>query len=297
MDIEAMRRRLEELERSQKEMSRRPKLQALAQELAGFLPRTRRRLEEVAASPAFERLPDGKLAPIRGFDDLEATWLEAMPTLDGDFAKWESGTLVTLNRKEQLMRGASAWRGPERFSARAALRWDREYLYLGVDVTDPEIYQPYTGRGIEEGDVLIVSLQTAFRKNFSGTMATGDEFRFYFSPGNFAGVAPSLFSNEDYLPPRNRPHDHAQAIRTAWRKTARGYSGDIAIPASYFDIGKFEAGYEIGLGIAVQDVVRSASRERSAGRREKVILISKPSSLYPVYLSNPSSYPRLVLVK
>jgi hypothetical protein len=195
------------------------------------------------------------------------------------------------------MRGAGHWRGPRAFSARAALRWDGQYLYIGIEVTDPDTYQPFTGRGIEEGDVVILSLQTAFRRNYSGTMATGDEFRFYFSPGNFAGVAPSLFSHEDYLPPRNRPHDHAQAIRTAWRKTEKGYSGDIALPATYFDCGRFEAGYEIGLGIAVQDVARAPREGKSPARYEKVVLISKRNSLFPVYLSNPSSYPRLVLVQ
>jgi hypothetical protein len=296
LDITAMQDRLGQLESALQEMSSKPEYQQIAQELAPFIPRTRRRLEEVLASPAFERLPDGRLAPRADFDTLEASYLPDLPMLDGDFAKWDAGRLITLDQKEQLMRGANFWKGPENFSARAALHWDREYLYVGADVTDRDRYQPATGRGIEDGDVVILTIQTAFRKNFSGTTATGDEYRFYFSPGNFAGVPPSLFSNEDYLPPRNRPHDHAQEIRSVWRKTAQGYSGDIAIPASYFDGGRLEAGYEIGLGVAVQNVVRQKPK-RSARSLEKVILISKKNSLFPVYLSNPSSYPRLVLVQ
>ena len=196
-----------------------------------------------------------------------------------------------------MRRGGRGWRAPEESSARATLNWDSEYLYVGVDVTDPDLIQHATGRGVEEGDVVILTLQTAFRRNYSGKNATGDEYRFYFSPGNFAGVAPSLFSNEDYLPPRNRPHDHAKEIRTAWLKTAKGHSGDIAIPASYFEGGKLAEGLEIGLGVAVQDVVRRRRHGSARTSLEKVVLISKRNSLFPVYLSNPSSYPRLVLVK
>lgn len=194
------------------------------------------------------------------------------------------------------MRGEDYWKGPEDFSARAAFAWDKDFLYVGVDVLDRELYQPYTGRAIQDGDVFILTVHTAFRANYSGTRATGDEFRFFLSPGNFSGTPPSLFSYEDYLPPRNRPQNHANSIRTAWRKTARGYSGDIAIPASYFDAGVLKEGYEIGLGFAVQNVVAVPSRRGGRPARMKSVFISKENSLFPVYLGNPSSYPRLVLV-
>jgi hypothetical protein len=296
-DTDAMEERLAQLDRTLQDISGMPKFQALAAELAPFVPRTRKRLEEVLASPAFERLPDGRLAPIEDYDTIQASSLPRPPMLDGDFSKWEAGRFITLDQKAQIMRGASAWRGPENFSARVALNWDSEYLYVGVDVTDPDLIQPATGRGIEDGDVVILTLQTAFRRNYSGTTPTGDEYRFYFSPGNFAGVAPSLFSNEDYLPPRNRPHDHAQEIRTAWLKTAKGYSGDIAIPVSYFEGGRFVDGYEIGVGVGVQNVARQGAGRKGRNGLGQIVLISKKNSLFPVYLSNPSSYPRLVLVK
>jgi hypothetical protein len=44
-------------------------------------------------------------------------------------------------------------------------------------------------------------------------------------------------------------------------------------------------------------VVRQNGGRKSRTGLGQVVLISKKNSLFPVYLSNPSSYPRLVLVK
>ncbi len=297
LDVPAMDMRLQQLETSQSELVRQPRFRVLAAELAPFLRRTRSRLAEIATSPAFSRLADGKLALRENFDSMEAPRLARPPELGGDFGKWESVRPRSVSQKSQIMRGADYWKGPDDFSARAAFAWDKDFLYVGVDVLDRELYQPFEGRGIEDGDVFILTLQTAFRKNYSGTRPTGDEYRFFCSPGNFSDVAPSLFSYEDYLPPRNRPQDHAKAIRSAWRKTAHGYSGDIAIPASYFDAGVLKEGYEIGLGFAVQNVVSVPSRRGGRPALVKTVFISKENSLFPVYLGNPSSYPQLVLVQ
>jgi len=297
LDIPAIQDRLRQLDSAMQTLRREPEFKEIAAELAPFMVRTRKRLADVLASPAYLTQPDGKLAVRKGYDEMEAPRLAAHPTLDGDFSKWESGVTHTVNLKTQAMRGADFWKGPEQFSARAAFAWDKDFLYIGVDVIDNELYQPFRGRGIDDGDYVSVSLQTAFRKNYSGTRATGDEYRIFFSPGNFSGNAPSLFSYEDYLPPRNRPHNHAAEIRTAWRRTATGYSGDIAIPASYFDAGALSERYEIGLGFSVQNIYSSPAGRGARKQLRKTVLISKDNSLFPVYLSNPSSYPRLVLGK
>jgi hypothetical protein len=296
-DTAAMEERLGELDRARQELAGIPKFQQLAVELAPFISRTRKRLDEVLASHAFARLPDGRFAPREDFDLNEASRLAVPPALEGDFSKWGSGQILTLDQKSQIIRGANRWGGADDFSARVALGWDGAYLYIGLDVTDRVINQKRVGRGIEEGDFFSLTLQTAFRRNYSGTNPTGDEYRIYFSPGNFSSVPPSLFSDEDYLPARNRPHEHAKEIRTAWLKTSKGYSGDIAIPSSYFDCGSFREGYEIGLGFAVQHVVGKKTGRKSEPGPEKIVFISKKNTLFPVYLGNPSSYPRLVLVK
>jgi hypothetical protein len=266
----------------------------LLPEILPFPAQTRERLAKVSADPAFRRQPDGKLQWREDYNVLTASRLRAPPQVDGDFAKWRRGALYVLNQDTQLTRGAELWKGPNQLSARVALRWDEQFLYLGVDVTDPELYQPYFGRGIEKADAFVVILETAYRKNFQATEPTGEAYRLFLSPGNFQDVKPSLFSDEDYLPPRAQAHDYNQEIRTAWRKTAAGYSGDIAIPVSFFAGGKFVEGYEIGLCFEVQKVFGPLKPGSEEETRE-ITFTSKSDPLFRVNLSNPSSYQRLVL--
>jgi len=274
----------------------RGRFQRLVGELSPLLAGTRERLVKVSADPAFRRLPDGKLQWREDYDTLSAPRLVKAPQLDGDFAKWQTGPHYMLTSPSQILAGAEHWKGPEHFSARVALGWDENHLCVGVDVTDPELYQPFTDRSISQGDVFALTLETAFRKNFTSTRADGDEYFLLFSPGDFAGVGPSVFSEEDYLPPRLQPRDYNSEIKTAWKKTAKGFSGDIAIPAAYFDTRKFSTGYEIGLSLGTQKVLPPPSRKAAAEQDlERIVFSSKTDRLFPVDSGNPSSYQRLVL--
>jgi len=273
------------------------RFQKLLPEISPFASKTRDRLAQVEADPAFRRLPDGKLLWREDYDVLEALRAASTPKLDGDFAKWRGGKVYALTDASTLRSDPKIWKGPSQFSARVALGWDDHNFYVGVDVTDPELYQPFTGRDIDKGDFFRLTLETAFRKNFARQSADGDEYHILFSPGNFAGVAPSLFSEEDHLPPRPHPRDYAKEIRTAWKKTNTGFSGDIAIPVSYFDGGKFRAGYEIGLSFGARKAFppppgSSESDEESA----HITFGSKLDRLFPANFGNPSSYQRLVLI-
>ena len=124
--------------------------------------------------------------------------------------------------------------------------------------------------------------------------ADGDEYQLLFSPGNFAGFQPSLFSEEDYLPPRPHPRDYDKEIKTAWKKTDQGFSGDIAIPVDYFDGGKFQPGYEIGLSFGARKAFPPPpGKTDEEGAR--ITFGSKADRLFPANFGNPSSYQRLVL--
>ena len=204
--------------------------------------------------------------------------------------------MYRLDERAQVVAGAKLWKGPHDLSARVALAWDASFLYVGVDVIDPDLYQPFFARGIQNGDTFVLTLEAGFRKNFLATEPTGDEYTLYFSPGDFAGVKPSIFSDEDYLPPRPQPHNYMQEIYTAWKKTANGYSGDIAIPVTFFEGGKFAQGYELGLGFSVTKVIRP-TRPTDAEDLERIVLQSKKDHLFRVSDGNPSSFPRLVLTE
>jgi hypothetical protein len=296
MDVAAMQSRLMNLKSQIERLGNQKRYERLLAEISPAVKRTSARLAEVKAGPAFRPLPDGKLQWNESYDALSAYHLARPPNLDGDFAKWQSGPLYVLAQAAQVAVGAKLWKGSKELSARVALAWDESYFYVGVDVTDPDLYQPFFARGIQNGDTFVLMLETAFRKNFYAKEPTGDEYELFFSPGNFASVRASIFSDEDYLPPRARPHDYMQEIRTAWRKTTQGYSGDIAIPAFYFEGGRLAPGYELGLGFGVRKVIRP-TKPTDEENLKRIELQSKKDHLFRVSTRNPSTFPRLVLAE
>jgi hypothetical protein len=294
IDVAKIQARIAALEASLGPLRARAQLASLLPEISPFPEMTRERLAKVSADPAFAHLPDGRLQWREDYDALIAPRLATPPQLNGDFTKWTNGPLYVANQAAQIVHGADLWKGANQLGARVALGWDENYLYVGVDVTDPQLYQPFSGRDIEKGDLFVLDLETGFRKNFTATRFTGDEYALLFSPGDFAKVQPSIFSNEDYLPPRPHPHDYSGEIRTAWRKTVTGYSGDIAIPISFFEGGKFTKGYEIGCAFGVQKVFPPQTPEEAL-EPKCISLTSKTDSLFHVSVHNPASFPRLVL--
>ncbi len=294
IDVSAIQARISELEALLGPLRARPLFAPLVAEISPFPEMTRQRLAQVIADPAFRHLPDGKLQLREDFDGLTAHRLAVPIQLDGDFSKWANGPLNTLNEASQISHGAQLWKGADQLAARVGLAWDDNYLYVGVEVTDPQLYQPFFLRGIEKGDVFVLDLETGFRKNFNATQFTGVEYSLLFSPGDFANVKPSIYSDEDYLPPRPQPHDYNQEIKTAWKKTATGYSGDIAVPISFFAGGKFSKGYEIGCAFGVQKAFPPQTPEETEEPR-RIVFTSKVDSLFRVSVADPATFPRLVL--
>jgi hypothetical protein len=292
-----MRRRVALLDRSLATLRRNRRYRVLARELAPFPRTTRRRLPKVLADPAFKHLGGGKLHWRADYDVLRARKFAVPPKLDGDFCKWQAGEFYSLDSRDQITSGRWRWRSPGQFSARFALGWDENHLYLGVDVIDPDLYQLFQGRDIAKGDIVSIMLETAFRKNFLAHHAGVDEYDLLFSPGNFQGVAPDVYSSQDYLPPRPIPRDYHKEIQTAWRKTANGYSGDIALPASWFEGGKFSQGYEVGLVFSAQKAFPpppgTPLEEQTTVKR--ILFRSKQDKVFPARFGNPQSYQRLVL--
>jgi hypothetical protein len=186
--------------------------------------------------------------------------------------------------------------GPQQFSARFALGWNDSQLYLGFDLSDSALNQPFRGRDITKGDTVSIILETAFRKNFRSTDTDGDEYHIFFSPGDFGSVMPSVYSAEDYLPPRPVARDTSNDIKAAWKKTPKGFSGDIAIPVSWFEGGVFKEGYEIGLSVSAEKAFPPPpGLPEDSENIQRIVFHSKQDRLFPVRFGNPSSYQRLVL--
>ncbi len=307
IDLSAMGGPLAAMETALRDLSSRAGFDKLTAELAPFVQNTQQRTEALAADPAFQHLPDGKLQWNEEYDALTASALATPPTLDGDFTKWQSGKTYSLELMPTPPLGTLAQSAPAEtaggnFAGRFALGWDPQYLYIGVDITDPEIYQPPEATNpsanggvnppanIAAGDMVAFTIETAYRKNYYATTAGADAFTLLLSPGNFSGIAPQFHINKSNLP--ERLADYQQQIKTAWKKTDKGYSGDIAIPASFFE-GNFAGGYEIGFSVIAQKVTPAAGE---GVEPQRVRLSSKHDTVMPVSFNNPETYQHLVLI-
>jgi len=270
------------------------RLDKLVSEISPLPDMLRDQLARVRTDAAFQHLPDGKIQWNRERDLLKAFRVASKPVLDGDFSKWESGTLYLLNKKSQIVDGEDLWKGSSRFSARVALAWDEENLYFGVDVIDPELYQPFSGRGVQNGDAFRLILDTILPMATKPGRPTG-VFDFYLSPGNFSNVKPSLYCNEDFFPARSRPHDYNHEIRATWKKTASGFSGDVVVPATFFERQSFAQGQEIGMSFEAQKVFPHQDPYEEDPTR--VVFSSKDGSLFPVESQSPATLQRMELVR
>ncbi len=296
-DTRAISRHITALTRERARLSAVSRFRPLASELSPFPRKTRERMANVLADPAFEHVSGGRLRWRNDYDILHAARVPADFKFDGEFAKWRSGKVYYLDSRDQLTGERSLWRGPGQFSARFALGWDDGHLYIGVDVTDSELDQPFRGRDIVKGDAVSLILETAFRKNFLATHAGVDEYDLFLSPGNFQGVAPDIYSAEDYLPPRPVTHDYPKEVQSVWLRTATGYSGDIALPASWFDGKRFSEGYEVGLVFGAQKVFPPpAGSPPDEEKIKQMTFRSKADAVFPARFGNPATYQRLVLV-
>jgi len=265
---------------------------ALAAELASIPGYLRPQLKSLLADLAFRHLPDGRIEWNREYDVLKATKLSSAPELDGEFSKWLSGPAYVLNDASQLREGTKFWEGPQQFSARVALRWDDDELYVGIDVTDSQLYQPYSGRGVKNGDTFRLILDTEMLANAKAGRPTS-AYDLYLSPGNFADVKPSVYCEQDFVPQRPL-HDYNHEIQTVWKKTARGFSADIVIPTRFFGGEPFRAGREIALSFGAQKTL--PSRDIVDEEQNQIVFTSKKDKLFPVDPENRKTFQRLVLV-
>ena len=295
IDIPAIRSQIANLRSAISTLSTQERFDKLTEEIAPITDLLRVQLQRVLDDPAFRHLPDGRIQWDEEYDKLKAFRLSAKPNPDADFSKWQSGPLYALGASAQIEDGADLWTGPAQFSARVALAWDVNNLYIGVDVTDKQIYQPFLGRGIQDGDAFRVVLDTDPPDEPRVGRATG-AYDLYFSPGNFGDVKPSVYCEEDFIPPRPtlKRHDYSREIETAWRKTATGFSGDIVIPKSFFASRAFSPGQKIGLSFGAQKSFPSSGPFDEDS--QQISFWSKKDSLFRVNPENPVTFQRLVLV-
>ncbi|MCC6579973.1 MAG: hypothetical protein IT440_05980 [Phycisphaeraceae bacterium] len=68
-----------------------------------------------------------------------AVRVDQPPTVDGNLSEWSEDAPFVCDREDQLWKFANPdkpWRGPDDFSGRLWMRWDKDHLYLAARVRD-----------------------------------------------------------------------------------------------------------------------------------------------------------------
>jgi hypothetical protein len=105
----------------------------------------------------------------QGYNELFSTttsFLAAVKTerqikLDGDLSEWQDAMPFALNQAWQV-KEIKDWGGTDDLSGKGYLKWDRDYLYLSLDVTDNVHRQDDLGSATWRGDGIQFSIDPGF---------------------------------------------------------------------------------------------------------------------------------------
>jgi len=267
---------------------------ALAAEIATVPTALREQLKQILADQNFAHLADGKIQRDPARDALEATRATAGAVTDGDFAKWTTAHVYALERRVQLADGEKLWTGPSQFSARVALRWDEQHLYIGVQLTDPSLYAPASGKAIEKQDAFHLMFDVDSVEQI-GHERSASVYDLYFSPGNFADIPAGVYRETEFFPSGVDSSDSVRTIRSVWKKTATGATGDIVVPAALFKDGTLTAGQRIALSFDVQKSFPHGNP--LTDDPDLIRLTSKEDMLFPISSENPRALQQVILRK
>ncbi len=203
-----------------------------------------------------------------GSNDVEAGFLAAPPTIDGNLAEWNSEAVATSNNR---VYSAAGWDGSEDCTAVWQLAWDNENLYVAVTVTDDTHVQTASGNQIFRGDSVDMQFDTTRNADF-GDGLSPDDFQITLSPGDFAGSGPTAFRYQGTASGAILDAPGGNNVTVAAQQTGSGYTLEAAIPWSDLNLTPSE-GLTTGLalnandndtpGTAVQEVMMSNMPNRT----------------------------------
>jgi hypothetical protein len=143
------------------------------------------------------------------------------PTLDGTLDAFDFSAPLELDHEDQYRRSEEPYAGPEEFSAVAALGWDQEVLYVGVEVRKPELVirsdaAPSLRLDNDPDDIHADGIQVYVR-----TATEQPAFGFLIVPSSDdGGIRVRVAGGASGDP---------GMVRGAWRPTEQGYAMTVAI--------------------------------------------------------------------
>lgn len=80
--------------------------------------------------------------------------------IDGDLSEWNLSSPIVINDISQVIRDAARWEGPDVTSCIVYVMWDKDNLYLGVDVTEGTRFDVSGGLPMDQVDNFMVYIST-----------------------------------------------------------------------------------------------------------------------------------------
>lgn len=159
----------------------------------------------------------------------------------GTFSDWEGVPLLAERNKVSDLRpqaAGSLWQGPESLSFKAWSAFDKDNLYLRVQVRDKDFVQMGTGSQIWNGDCI----QIAFDP-FCEKMLSGNYIEIGVAAAGKTIVCGWRHPNGEYV-----GDDLSQVIPCAARRDSNGYECEMAIPWKFlapFELSRGKIGFNI----------------------------------------------------
>ena len=169
---------------------------------------------------------------------------EQGPEIDGDLNDWKTVPYMTINRKDQITRGAEGWT-PKNASVEAQLWMTKDTVYFAAQVYDnAPVNNPYAPVEMWRGDAF--ELYLGFGGPTRRTIIDKSrEFQIGIAPVTKEGKPMVFKFHEDKI---------LQDALIIVKKTSVGYNLEVAIPFSRFGQYKLDEGILIGLDLALDDL-------------------------------------------
>ena len=187
-------------------------------------------------------------------------------SVDGDLSEWSRHGSFALDRKDQVVIGQMVWRGRSDLSAAVRSRWDDNFVYFAVEVTDDypdrkrEVMQVWNGTSVE------IFVDTNQREDLGKNFYDKDDFQILFGP------ATKRFDEDVWGIAPHSGQSHLAGLAMASKETPGGYTMEIALPRGIFAMellpgvlkARYGAGLSVGLSIALNDRAKEKEGRKSS---------------------------------
>ncbi|NQU73665.1 MAG: hypothetical protein HQ547_03025 [Candidatus Omnitrophica bacterium] len=147
--------------------------------------------------------------------------------IDGALDDWGLSTPYEIMDEKYVLYGQIAWQGQEDLSYKFYTQWDKDALYIAMDVTDDKYIQEKVGKDMWEGDHVELWFDIDLATDLNESVTSDDDFQFGLNAGNFSSLEPEVYLWVPTLPEELK---YKELVEVASSKTQSGYIVEARIP-------------------------------------------------------------------